>query len=221
MPELGDFQMQAMLFGLNGVLAESTSILERAWLRWSTDHCLEPATVLRAGLGCSVIDAVTELLPAKSVEDIAAEAAAIEEMLLAQAHFAAPSPGATDILVDLGTRWAVVTTATRAVADAFLAAARLPTPPVLVTRDDVPFGKPAPDGYRQAAATLGVSPWGCLAIETFATGVSACRAAGVPVIGLGAESLPGTIGRVDNLRQISAVASAEEVRGVLRTVVPT
>src|SRR5262249_33304017 len=54
--------------------------------------------------------------------------------------------------------WAVVTSGTRAVAAARLTGAGLPTPPVLVTAEDVPAGKPDPAPYRLAATPLRLDP---------------------------------------------------------------
>ncbi|MBG6361321.1 HAD family phosphatase, partial [Pseudomonas aeruginosa] len=47
----------------------------------------------------------------------------------------------------------------------------------LVSRDDVVHGKPAPDGYRLAAARLGVAPSRCLVFEDSLSGVQAACAA--------------------------------------------
>jgi HAD superfamily hydrolase (TIGR01509 family) len=60
---------------------------------------------------------------------------------------------------------------------------------VVVTADDVPRPKPAPDVYLAAAHALGVAPADCAALEDSHTGVAAARAAGMLVIGV--PSLPG------------------------------
>ncbi|MDC3961573.1 HAD family hydrolase [Polyangium jinanense] len=53
---------------------------------------------------------------------------------------------------------------------------------VLVAREHVTRLKPAPDAYLLAAAQLAVAPHRCLAFENTDEGVSAARAAGMPVI---------------------------------------
>ncbi|MBG5109991.1 HAD family phosphatase [Pseudomonas aeruginosa] len=58
----------------------------------------------------------------------------------------------------------------------------------LVSRDDVVHGKPAPDGYRLAAARLGVAPSRCLVFEDSLSGVQAACAAGAPCVAIGEES---------------------------------
>ena len=52
----------------------------------------------------------------------------------------------------------------------------------IVTRADVPRGKPAPDGYLLAAKRLGVAPADCLVVEDSPTGTAAGLAAGMQVI---------------------------------------
>jgi sugar-phosphatase len=59
-----------------------------------------------------------------------------------------------------------------------LAAAGLPVPDVLVAAEDVDAGKPDPEGYLRAAASLGLGVDRCLVIEDAPAGVAAGRAAG-------------------------------------------
>ncbi|MFD8749455.1 HAD family hydrolase [Kitasatospora sp. NPDC059577] len=51
--------------------------------------------------------------------------------------------------------------------------------PVIVTADDVPCGKPAPDSYLEAAHRLGVDPALCLAVDDAADGIAAAQSAGM------------------------------------------
>ena len=60
----------------------------------------------------------------------------------------------------------------------------------IVSSDDVPRGKPAPDVYLEAARRLGVSPARCLVIEDSRNGVLAGRAAGARVILVPNLSMP-------------------------------
>lgn len=53
---------------------------------------------------------------------------------------------------------------------------------VLVTRDLVQAGKPAPDIFLKAADLLGLAPGDCLVFEDSPTGVRAARAAGMRVV---------------------------------------
>lgn len=91
--------------------------------------------------------------------------------------------GAQAMLVGLSdARWAIVTSCPRGLAAQLLQRAHLPLPSVLVTADDVHYNKPAPDGYVQAAARLGVQPAGCVVFEDGAAALRAGRAAGMTVI---------------------------------------
>ena len=59
----------------------------------------------------------------------------------------------------------------------------------VVSAQDVPAEKPAPDIFLRAAQHLGVSPRRCCVIEDSAAGVEGARAAGMTVIGI-TNSLP-------------------------------
>ncbi|WP_367871918.1 HAD family hydrolase [Luteolibacter sp. Populi] len=52
----------------------------------------------------------------------------------------------------------------------------------VVTADDVPIGKPAPDIFLRAAKLLGISPLKCLVLEDAPAGVMAAQLAGMQVI---------------------------------------
>ena len=52
----------------------------------------------------------------------------------------------------------------------------------ITTRDDAARGKPNPDIYLVAAASLGLPPSECLALEDSFAGVRAAAAAGMPVV---------------------------------------
>jgi mannitol-1-/sugar-/sorbitol-6-phosphatase len=102
----------------------------------------------------------------------------------------AAAAGAAELLARIAVPWAVVTSADRRLANARLRAAGI-CPPLLITAEDVPAGKPDPAGYRLAAAMLGVAPGRCLVVEDSAAGIEAGRAAGARVAAL--KGLPGGI----------------------------
>lgn len=60
----------------------------------------------------------------------------------------------------------------------------------IVSSDEVPVGKPAPDVYLLAAARLGVPPGECLVVEDSLNGVLAGRAAGMTVVLIPNAAIP-------------------------------
>jgi HAD superfamily hydrolase (TIGR01509 family) len=83
----------------------------------------------------------------------------------------------------------------------------------IVSAEDVPHGKPAPDVYLRAADLLRIPPARCAAIEDSATGVNAARLAGMTVFGY-ADGLTS----IDTLRTAGAVtfSSMAELPDLLR-----
>ena len=79
---------------------------------------------------------------------------------------------------------------------------------------DVPYGKPAPDVFLQAAQAEGIPPSACIVIEDSLPGITAARAAGMRVIGL------ETHGNTDMLRNAGAhpIATLGDLPALLRTL---
>ncbi|NAZ82473.1 HAD-IA family hydrolase [Kineococcus sp. R8] len=204
---------EAVLFDCDGVLVDSDASVTAAWSRWSRDEGLDPVAVVAQVHGRRAADTVAALVAARG------RAAALERIdryeLEAAAEVTAV-PGAAELTAALPAgRWAVVTSGTRALATARLAAAGLPAPAVVVTADDVRVGKPDPEGYRLAARLLGVEPGRCVVVEDAASGVAAARAAGVAaVVGVGKRALATDADVVvRDLREVDRVEAAAGVRG--------
>jgi HAD superfamily hydrolase (TIGR01509 family) len=64
----------------------------------------------------------------------------------------------------------------------------------LFSAEDVGVGKPAPDLFLHAAATLGVDPTRCAVIEDAPAGVEAANAAGMVAFGFARLTPPGLLG---------------------------
>lgn len=74
----------------------------------------------------------------------------------------------------------VVTNSEAAIVTAFLAETGLrPLFDLVLSCDDAPRPKPAPDLYLKAAAALGVAPQDCLVLEDSTQGIAAATAAGM------------------------------------------
>lgn len=94
-------------------------------------------------------------------------------------------PGARELLAETvaaATPCALVTMSWTDLAGAVVAALPDRTFDAVITGDQVPRGKPFPDPYELAAASLGVPPATCLAIEDSPTGVTSAVRAGVPTL---------------------------------------
>jgi len=70
----------------------------------------------------------------------------------------------------------------------------------IVSSDDVLHGKPDPEGYAQALATLGVDPAEALVVEDTEAGIASARAAGVGrVLAMRGTLDPHRLARADEL----------------------
>ncbi|GAA3065796.1 hypothetical protein GCM10020000_57120 [Streptomyces olivoverticillatus] len=80
---------------------------------------------------------------------------------------------------------ALVTSADRGLAEARMGAAGLPMPAVRVTAESVSASKPDPEGFLKGAAELGFAPGECIVFEDSEAGITAAKAAGMRVVGVG------------------------------------
>lgn len=173
----------ALLFDLDGVLADSTLAVEVVWRDFAARHGLDADRLMTGLHGRRMVDTLTDALPAASTDELRVEIARLEADEVAGAGATCPQPGAFALTHRLGAaRWAIATSGTRAVAQARIEAIGLATPPVLITADDVRRGKPHPEPYATAAARLGVSPSACLVVEDAPAGVEAGNAAGAVTV---------------------------------------
>ncbi|MCC2594593.1 HAD-IA family hydrolase [Tessaracoccus sp. OS52] len=170
----------AVIFDLDGTLINSHAAMLRAYGRWADEYGVD-LSLLPALLGMPSAVTAERLLPP---ELVAAGAARIDELETTDTDGVVALPGARDALVLLGGRAAIATSCTSALMKARVAAAGLPFPEVIVTRDQVEKGKPAPDSFLLAAERLGVAPGRALVVEDAPAGVAAARAAGSAVLGV-------------------------------------
>jgi sugar-phosphatase len=198
---------KAVLLDMDGVLVDSTGLVEQHWSQWAERRGLDTAAVLRHAHGSPALEVVALFVPA---EDVPAEAAWIEGLALNPADEVA-LPGAHAMLVQRVLPVAVVTSATRAVAQVRLARAGLPVPAVLVGADDVARGKPDPLPYLRAAQLLNVAPSDCVAVEDTPAGVASIRAAGAKPLALltthRADELSGALALLADLRSLRVLPS--------------
>jgi sugar-phosphatase len=173
---------EALLLDLDGVLVDSRAVVERTWRRWAQEHGLDAGPLLEAAHGRRTRDTLKAVAPGVEIEREVRwlDAAELEDLdgLVAVA-------GAVELVLALPQHaWAVVTSCGLELARRRLARAGVPAPATLVTSEDVPRGKPAPDGYRLAAKRLGRAPASCVAVEDAPPGIAAAREAGATVVAL-------------------------------------
>lgn len=205
----------AFLFDMDGTLLDSTTVANRVWRDWAEGHGLDAEQVIAVLHGVRVRDTVQRF--ATGAMDVNREAERITAAEIAQVDGIAEIAQARAFLESLPhDRWAVVTSAPRALATRRIEAAGLPSPPLLVTAEDIVNGKPAPDCYIAAAKALGVEIRDCLVWEDAPAGIAAAEAAGATVIVVEATHAdPDNAGRlrITNFCGLSCSADAD---GMLR-----
>jgi len=178
---LPDRSYAALLFDMDGTLITSIEAAERVWTRWAAGHGLDARTFLAEMHGKRAVDTIRWLnIPGV---DPVAEAHALTLMEIEDTDGVKPIAGAREFVAALpDDRWAVVTSAPRALATRRLQAAGLKMPDVLISADDVSVGKPDPAGYRLAGSRLGVDVTDCAIFEDADAGIRAGESAGGQVI---------------------------------------
>ena len=201
-----------LLFDNDGTLVSSLDSVVRTWTRWAGEYGVTAEDFARVGLhGRPAAEIVADLLPAEQVPAALDRVAALELADVAEGGVEA-LPGATRLLRGLPSHaWAVVTSATRALATARLRRVGI-APLVLVAADDITRGKPDPEPYLLGAARLGRAPSQCVVFEDAPAGLEAGRAAGMWTVGLAtthpAEELVADL-VVPSLSAISAQVTAD------------
>jgi sugar-phosphatase len=195
-----------VIFDLDGVLVDSTAVVERSWRRWAAEHRLDFEEIMQIAHGRRAAETMHIVAPHLDADVETARMAAEE------AHDTdgmIKIEGAAQFVRSLPEdRWAVATSATREIAMARLLFAGLSIPAVLITADDIERGKPDPWIYALAAERLGVPPENCVVIEDAPVGIQGARAAGMPVIAVATthprEALRGADAVVERLSDIRA-----------------
>ncbi|MCX4809760.1 HAD family hydrolase [Streptomyces sp. NBC_01239] len=175
---------QALLFDNDGTLVSSLESVRRCWTRWAEEFGITAEDFARVELhGRTAVAIAADLLPADVVPAAVARIEALEVEDVPNGG-ATLLPGTRDFLDALpADRWAVVTSATRRLAEARLAHAGI-LPKTLVVAEDVTRGKPDPEPYLLAARQLGVDPADCVVFEDAPAGLQAGRAAGMITVAL-------------------------------------
>lgn len=200
--------VSAVLFDCDGVLADSEHIATELLLEdlaargWVMTAAESEARFL--GLSLPMMVAAVEEkvgpLPATWARDLAERLAAEMAARVLPIPFSGEAVAA---VVAMGLGHAVGSNSSRGELAAKLARLGLAETfsGRVVSHEDVPRGKPAPDIWLRCAALLGAPPEGCVVVEDSLAGVRAARAAGMRVLGY-APAASGTA-------QMLAAAGAE------------
>ncbi|MEU9442116.1 HAD family hydrolase [Streptomyces sp. NPDC048304] len=199
----------ALLFDNDGTLVSSLDSVERCWTRWAKEYGITAEQFGRVALhGRPAAEIVADLLAARLVPEAVAR---VEQLEVDDVPGGVRLlPGTRDFLDSLpADRWAVVTSATRRLAEARLDAVGI-LPKTLIAADDITRGKPDPEPYLLAARQLGVDPAHCVVFEDAPAGLRAGRAAGMTTVALAtthrAEELDADL-VVEDLSALSALVT--------------
>ena len=209
-----------MLFDLDGVLVDSSAVIEASWRKWARSRGVDEEVLMPLVHGRPAVDVLRRVAPQLSVEREMAELVRQEVENEADTE---PYPGASALIGSLPPScWAVVTSAPRAIAPGRLRRLGCGQPSVLVCAEDVEAGKPSPEGYLRAASELGLAAEDCVVVEDSLPGVEAGRAAGMRVIALATTSAAEDLRAGDFVAQdISRIAVRVAADRVIRLTVRT
>jgi sugar-phosphatase len=190
------FSCSAILFDLDGVLADSTRAVDREWREWAQQKALDGNAIVAMAHGVRAIEVIQRMAPHLDAE---AEVRELERREVDhQEGGVCVMPGAAALVGSIPEgRWGVVTSGTRSLASARLRFCGLPVPKVLVTADDVAHGKPHPEPYLKGAERLGFDPAECLVVEDAPAGIESARAGGMKVVGITSTYAAGPLGQAD------------------------
>jgi mannitol-1-/sugar-/sorbitol-6-phosphatase len=213
------FSCAALLFDLDGVLADSTRAVEREWREWAARKGVDGDAVMAVAHGVRTIEVIRRVAPHLDAE---AEAAAIENHEAGDQTGVVVMPGAVELVRSIPDgRWGVVTSGSRELAQNRLRHCGVPIPRVLVTSDDVANGKPHPEPYLKGAVGLGFAPEECLVIEDAPAGIQAAHAAGMKVIGMASTYRADALVRADAvIRKLGQIQVTWNGAGKLGVEVP-
>lgn len=203
----------ALLFDMDGVLVDSSPVIERSWKAWAARHGIAEKKLMPLIHGRKALDTIAMVAPQL-------DAMAEWQVLIKQELEDPQGPSVFDGVAGLLSllpqgRWAIVTSAPQSIAVARLQGAGLPVPDVLVCAEDIARGKPHPDGYLAAAEALAVAPRDCVVVEDALPGIASAHAAGMRALAVATTHQRGELTAADwCLDAISALAAQVDSRGL-------
>jgi HAD superfamily hydrolase (TIGR01509 family) len=192
---------RALLFDLDGTLAETDSLHLPTWMDVLRPHGIEvdEAFYKENISGRSNGEIVKELLPDLTKDEGRDIADAKEASFRERAGELEPLPGLLDFLKEAregGLKTALVTNAPEENVEAILLALELGEFfDEVVLSDDVGPVKPDPAPYEAALDGLGVSPEEAVAFEDSTSGISSAVGAGISTVGIASTQDPEKLQR--------------------------
>ncbi|PZG21240.1 HAD family hydrolase [Nonomuraea aridisoli] len=179
--------MDACVFDLDGVLVDSEPVWEEVRRAFVADHGgVWQADTQSRLMGMSTAEWAAYLHELGVRMEPAEIARGVVDQMAARYRDGVPlMPGAVaavrrlSVAVTLG----LASSSPRRLIDVVLDAAGLTECfAATVSTEEVARGKPAPDGYLEAARRLGVDPGACVAVEDSSNGLRSAHAAGMRVV---------------------------------------
>jgi sugar-phosphatase len=194
----------AIIFDLDGVLANSIAVLEESWSIWCAEKGLDFETVMRVAHGRRKTEILAIVLPGQDPRPEIERLIALEKERMGSVKKIA---GAAELVAKMPAgRWAIATSGERPAALARLEQVGIAAPAVMISAEDVTQGKPNPEVYLKAAAAIGMAPEKCLAFEDAPAGIAAALAAGMEAVAVlttyPASEFPADVPRVSDLTQV-------------------
>ena len=212
------FTARALLFDMDGTLVDSTDVVEVAWRRFAGQHGLDADALLRSVHGIRAEESIRRWAPPGT--DVAAAVDDLTAFEIREAGKTRAIEGAVEFLdaVPLASH-ALVTSAMLPLAVARMKGAGIRLPQLVVSAEDVPHGKPAPDVYLLAAELLDVAPADAVVFEDAEAGIRAGLAAGMRVVVVGDHVSESTAGlpRIRSYRGATVSVGAD---GALAVTIP-
>ena len=191
--------LKALLFDLDGTLAETDSVHHPTWAELLKPHGYDVdwAFYQERISGRLNPDIVAEFLPDLSDEEGRAMIEAKEADFRERAAALEPLPGLVGFIEwgrGMGLRIALVTNAPKENVLAVLRSLSLDEvfEPVILA-DDVGVGKPDPAPYQAALDALDIMAGEALAFEDSPSGIASSVAAGIPTVGVASTHDPGKL----------------------------
>lgn len=179
--------MEACVFDLDGVLVDSEPVWEQVRRAFVADHggTWQPDTQSRLmGMSTGEWAAYLHELGVRLTPDEIAEGV-VDQMAERYQDGVPLLPGAREAVRRLAARFTLglASSSPRRLIDVVLDASELREYFVTtVSTEEVARGKPAPDGYLEAARRLEIYPKDCVAVEDSSNGLRSAHAAGMRVI---------------------------------------